>query len=88
MLFPPSPRDWLPEGQGAALGAAAACTGQEREECADGPIIAGGLGAGAGLVVGALIQRTTIVYPEPEKRTVVLTVISRNGAAVRVSRRW
>ena len=75
-------------GLGAALGAVAGCTGPEREECADGPIIAGGLGAGAGLVVGALIQRTTIVYPEPERRTMVLPAISRNGVAVRVSRRW
>jgi hypothetical protein len=75
-------------GLGAVLGAVAACTGPEREECADGPIIAGGVGAGAGLVAGALIHRTTIVYPEPERRMTVWTVISRNGAAVRVSRRW
>jgi hypothetical protein len=75
-------------GLGAALGAVAGCTGPEREECADGPIIAGGLGAGAGLVVGALIQRTTIVYPEPKKRTVVVPAISRDAAGVRVSLRW
>jgi hypothetical protein len=75
-------------GAGAALGAAIACTGPEREECVDGPIMVGAVGAGVGLAVGALIHRTTVVYPEPEQRTVVVPVISRNGAAVRVSRRW
>jgi len=75
-------------GAGAALGAAIACTGPEREECVDGPIMVGAVGAGVGLAVGALIHRTTIVYPEPKKRTMVLPAISRHGAAVRVSRRW
>jgi hypothetical protein len=75
-------------GAGAALGAAIACTGPEHEECVDGPIMVGAVGAGVGLAVGALIHRTTIVYPEPEKRTMVWPAISRHGAAVRVSRRW
>lgn len=75
-------------GVGAALGAAAGCTGPDRSECPDGLIIAGGLGAGAGLIVGALIQKTTIVYPEPERHTTVLPSISRTGVAVQVSRRW
>jgi hypothetical protein len=75
-------------GAGAALGAAIGCTGPERGECADGPIMIGAVGAGVGLAVGALIHRTTVVYPDPEKRTAVVPVISRNGAAVRVSRRW
>ncbi|MBI3401254.1 MAG: hypothetical protein HY048_07510 [Acidobacteria bacterium] len=75
-------------GAGAALGAAIACTGAEREECVDGPIMVGALGAGLGLAVGALIHRTTIVYPEPEKRTVVSPAISRNAVGVRISRRW
>jgi hypothetical protein len=75
-------------GAGAALGALAACTGPERSECADGPILLGGLGAGAGLAVGALVHRTTIVYPEPEKRTSVLPSISRHAVGVRVSVRW
>jgi hypothetical protein len=75
-------------GAGAAIGAAIACTGQEREECVDGPIMVGALGAGLGLAVGALIHRTTVVYPEPEKRTMVLPAISRHGVAVRISRRW
>ena len=75
-------------GAGAATGAVAACTGREREECADAPIMAGAFGAGLGLAVGALIHRTTIVYPEPEKRTFVLPAISRSAVGVRVSRRW
>jgi len=72
-------------GVGAATGAVAACTGPEREECADAPIMAGAFGAGLGLVVGALIHRTTIVYPEAEKRTLILPVISRDAVGVRVS---
>ncbi len=75
-------------GAGAATGAVAACTGPEREECADAPIIAGAFGAGLGLAVGALIHKTTVVYPEPEKRTFVLPAISRGAVTVRVSRRW
>ena len=75
-------------GAGAATGAVAACTGPEREECADAPIIAGAFGAGLGLAVGALIHRTTIVYPEAEKRILILPMISRDAVGVRVSRRW
>ena len=75
-------------GAGAASGAMAACTGLGREECADAPIMAGALGAGLGLAVGALIHKTTIVYPEPEKRTFVVPVISRDAVGVRVSQRW
>lgn len=75
-------------GVGAATGAVAACTGPKREECADAPIIAGALGGGLGLAVGALIHRTTVVYPEPEKRTSVLPVISRGAVGVRASLRW
>jgi hypothetical protein len=75
-------------GAGAAAGAVAACTGPEREECADAPMIAGAFGAGLGLAVGAVIHKTTIVYPEPEKRTFVQPVISRDAVGVLVSRRW
>jgi hypothetical protein len=75
-------------GASAATGAVAACTGPRREECADAPILAGAVGAGLGLAVGALMHRTTIVYPEAEKRTLVLPVISRDAVGVRVSRRW
>jgi len=75
-------------GVGAAIGAAAACRGPDREECADAPIIAGGVGGGLGLAVGALIHRTTVVYPEPARRTLVLPVISRGSVGVRASLRW
>jgi hypothetical protein len=75
-------------GAGAATGAVAACTGPKREECADAPVMAGALGAGLGLAVGALIHRTTIVYPEAEKRPFVSPLISRDAVGVRVSRYW
>jgi hypothetical protein len=75
-------------GAGAAIGAVAACTGPEREECADATILAGAVGAGLGLAAGALIHRTTIVFPEAEKRTFVLPVISRDAASVQISRYW
>ena len=73
---------------GAASGAVAACTGADREECADAPIMAGALGAGLGLAVGALIHQTTMVYPEPETRTLIVPAISRGAVGIRVSRRW
>ena len=75
-------------GAGAAIGAVAACTGEDREECADASILAGAVGAGVGLAVGALIHKTTIVYPEPEKRTFIVPAISRRAVGVWVSRRW
>jgi len=75
-------------GVGAATGAVAGCAGPDREECADAPIIAGAFGAGLGLAVGALIHKTTIVYPEPAKRTFIVPAISRGAVGVRVSRRW
>ena len=75
-------------GAGAATGAVAACAGPDREECADAPIMAGAFGAGLGLAVGALIHKTTIVYPEPEKRTFIVPAISRGAAGVRVSVHW
>jgi len=75
-------------GAGAAAGAVAACTGPEREECADAPIMAGAFGAGLGLAVGALIHKTTIVYPEAEQRTSIVPAISRDAVGVMISRRW
>ena len=75
-------------GAGAAAGAVAACAGSSREECADAPIIAGSLGAGLGLAVGALMHRTTIVYPEADRRVFLRPVISRNAIGVQVSRQW
>jgi hypothetical protein len=75
-------------GAGAAAGAVAACTGPTREECADAPIMAGAFGAGLGLAVGALIHKTAVVYPDPEKRTFIVPAISRGAVGVRVSRRW
>ena len=75
-------------GVGAATGAVAACTDSDREECADSPILAGGVGAGLGLAVGALMHRTTTVFPEPEKRTFIVPAISRGVVGVRVSRQW
>jgi hypothetical protein len=62
--------------------------GGQHAECPDGLIIGGALGAGAGIAVGALIHGTTVVYPEPEKRTFVLPAISRGAVGVWVSRRW
>ena len=49
-------------GVGAAAGALLACTGQDHEECPDGAILLGALGASVGLAVSALVPRTTTVY--------------------------
>lgn len=75
-------------GAAAAAGGVAACTGSSREECADASIMAGSLGAGLGLAAGALMHRTTIVYPEADRRVFVSPVISRDGVGVQVSRQW
>jgi hypothetical protein len=75
-------------GVGAAAGALAACTGSEREECVDAPIMAAALGAGVGLAAGALIHRTTIVYPESDRRALMWPVISRDAVGVMVALRW
>jgi hypothetical protein len=40
----------------------AACTGPDRTECVNGPILFGACGAGGGLVLGRLFARTVIVY--------------------------
>jgi hypothetical protein len=75
-------------GAGSVAGAVAACTGPNREECVDAPIMSAALGAGLGLAVGALVHKTTTVYPEVEKRTSILPVISRDTVGVRVGRSW
>ena len=78
----------LGAGAGAATGAVAACTAPGRENCSSAPIFGGAFGAGVGLAVGALIHKTTIVYPEPERRTSVVPLVSPGTAGVRISRRW
>jgi hypothetical protein len=76
-------------GAGATAGAVAACTGPEREECADAPILAGAFGAGLGLVAGALVHRTTIVYPEAaRRRTSMSPMITHTAIGIQVSRNW
>jgi hypothetical protein len=75
-------------GVGAAAGAIAACTGDEREECPDAPILAGALGAGVGLAVGALMPRATIVYPEAQTRTSISPVLGHRAVGIVVSRQW
>jgi hypothetical protein len=52
-------------GIGAAVGALAACRGPDRQECADAPILLGGVGAGVGLALSALVARATTVYRSP-----------------------
>jgi hypothetical protein len=75
-------------GVGSVAGAVAACTGPNREECVDASIMPAAVGAGLGLAVGALVHKTTIVYPEVEKRTSILPVISRDTLGIRVGRYW
>jgi hypothetical protein len=75
-------------GAGSIAGAVAGCTGPNREECVDAPIMAAALGAGLGLAVGSLVHKTTTVYPAVEPRTSILPVISRDTVGVRVGRSW
>jgi hypothetical protein len=75
-------------GTGSVAGAVAACTGPSREECVDASIMSGAVGAGLGLAVGALMHKTRTVYPEVEKRTSIVPVISRNAVGVRVGWYW
>ena len=75
-------------GIGVVAGAIAGCTGEDREECADAPIMVGALGAGAGLAVGALTHKTEVVYPAAQTRTAVWPMISRDAVGIRVGRSW
>jgi hypothetical protein len=53
----------LGAGLGVAVGALAACSGPDRQECVDGPLLLGGVGAAVGFVLGARITPVTTVYP-------------------------
>lgn|GEM_PF-3444611 len=75
-------------GAGALVGAVAACTSPNREECIDATIMSGALGAGLGFIAGALMHTTTIVYPEADRHTSVSPVISRDLIAIRIGRQW
>jgi hypothetical protein len=50
--------------------------------------MAGALGAGVGLAVGALVHRTAIVYPEADGQVSLWPVISRDAISVTVARHW
>jgi hypothetical protein len=75
-------------GVGAVAGAIAGCTGEDREECADAPIMVGALGAGVGLAVGALTHTTRVVYPEAQTRTALWPMISHDAVGIGLSRSW
>lgn len=75
-------------GAGVATAVVAACAGSDREACEDSPILGGAVGAALGLAVGALIHRTTVVYPETGTQALLLPAISRHAAGVRVSLQW
>ena len=45
-------------------------------------------GAGAGVLVGSLIHKTTMVYPEQGTRASLAPVISRHAVGVRASLGW
>lgn len=73
---------------GAVSGAVLACAGADRSECADGPILTGGLGAGLGLAAGALMRTTTIVYPQAKRRIAVSPVMGRGTVGVGLGFCW
>jgi len=76
-------------GVGAVAGVLAGCTGDDREECPDAWLITGGLGAGIGLGVGALLPRASVVFPAGGgSRISVAPVLTRDRVAVRVIRQW
>ena len=80
-------------GKGALIGAgvfavlfAAAPACRSNPHCI--PIAAAPVGAGVGLVVGALIPRMTTVFRAPEKRASFSPEFSRGAIGVRASLRW
>lgn len=74
---------------GAAVGLSAGCTGNDKSECFDGAVLLGGLSAGAGAIVGALIQQRSIVYTTPRAVAATFSPIwSRRGIGVHVHLRW
>lgn len=73
---------------GAGLGAVLACTGDDRSECGDGPILLGALGALLGGGVGSLMRQTTVVFPEAERHTSIEPLVTPCGAGLFLVRRW
>jgi len=73
---------------GVGLGAVLACTGEDRSECGDGPILLGALGAVLGAGVGALVQRTLVVFSDSERRTTLEPLVTPRGAGIVLVRRW
>lgn len=72
----------------AGVGAVLACTGADRSECGDGPILLGALGAVVGLGVGSVVHRTRLVFPESAREVSVEPLLTRRGAGVSLTRRW
>jgi hypothetical protein len=75
-------------GAGVAAGALSECRGAPHSECPDGIVLLGGLGAGVGAITGALIQRTTAVYAQPRRVSVVTPVIRRDAVGVHAAVYW
>lgn len=73
---------------GAASDFSGSCTGDETAECADAIIMLGGLGAGAGAIIGAMIHTSTVVYPEHAARLSLAPALVGQRAGVRLSYRF
>ena len=74
-------------GIGSIYGALSWCGGPDAD-CPDGVIIGTALGAGAGVLVAALLNNTTVVYQERDKRTFIAPQLSRSAFAITVTRLW
>jgi hypothetical protein len=75
-------------GTGAAYGALSECRGGAHADCPGGVLIGGAIGAGAGILVGTLVDTTTVVYPARTGRTFVSPQLSRGTIALTVTRWW
>lgn len=79
---------WIGFLVGAGSGAAFSCTGDDTAECPDAIIMLGGMGAGAGAIIGAISRTEHVVYPVKEQSLSVAPMLQRERVGVRVSYRF
>ena len=64
------------------------CAHVSDPKCGDGVIMIGGLGAGVGAIIGAVLHSSTVVDPDNEARVSVSPAILRGGAGLRATLRF
>lgn len=72
---------------GFVAGAIAGCAVSGGEECVDGAIMLGGMGAGVGAIIGAVIHTSTVVYPAKGTRVSLSPALYRGRPGLKATLR-